>query len=197
MLSRSPRRPTSPRSRCCSKPSGTSAYADLTILGQLDPDRGPAQTIQPRPEQVALASGRPVIVVPYAGKFETVGRCAGRLECEPEGDPCGQRRDAAAGGSRGGDRAGDRPARGPERAWPGSGRRHLAALGAPRRQSHNQQIVSADIPTEEVLLSRAAALAADLLVTGAYGHYRVRELLLGGATRSILRSMTLAVLISH
>ena len=49
-------------------------YADLTILGQLDPDRGPAETIRPRPEQVALASGRPVIVVPYAGNFETVGR---------------------------------------------------------------------------------------------------------------------------
>jgi nucleotide-binding universal stress UspA family protein len=48
-----------------------------------------------------------------------------------------------------------------------------------------------------MLLSRAADLAADLLVMGAYGHYRVRELLLGGATRSILRSMTLPVLMSH
>jgi nucleotide-binding universal stress UspA family protein len=48
-----------------------------------------------------------------------------------------------------------------------------------------------------VLLSRAADLGADLLVIGAYGHSRVRELLLGGATRSILRSMTLPVLMSH
>ena len=47
------------------------------------------------------------------------------------------------------------------------------------------------------LLSRAADLGADLLVIGAYGHSRVRELLLGGATRSILRSMTLPVLMSH
>jgi nucleotide-binding universal stress UspA family protein len=44
-----------------------------------------------------------------------------------------------------------------------------------------------------VLLSRAA----DLLVIGAYGHSRVRELLLGDATRSILHSMTLPVLMSH
>jgi nucleotide-binding universal stress UspA family protein len=46
-------------------------------------------------------------------------------------------------------------------------------------------------------LSRAADLGADLLVIGAYGHSRVRELLLGGATRSILQSMTLPVLMSH
>jgi len=48
-----------------------------------------------------------------------------------------------------------------------------------------------------VLLSRAADLGADLLVIGAYGHSRVRELLLGGATRSILQTMTLPVLMSH
>ena len=49
-------------------------YVDLTILGQLDPDRGDADLIRPRPEHVTLASGRPVLVVPYAGHFETVGR---------------------------------------------------------------------------------------------------------------------------
>jgi nucleotide-binding universal stress UspA family protein len=48
-----------------------------------------------------------------------------------------------------------------------------------------------------VLLSRAADLGADLLVMGAYGHSRARELLLGGATRSILASMTIPVLMSH
>jgi nucleotide-binding universal stress UspA family protein len=57
--------------------------------------------------------------------------------------------------------------------------------------------VSADLPVGEVLLSRVADLGADLLVMGAYGHSRPRELLLGGATRSLLRSMTLPVLMSH
>jgi nucleotide-binding universal stress UspA family protein len=56
-----------------------------------------------------------------------------------------------------------------------------------------ERTVSADLPVGEVLLSRAA----DLLVMGAYGHSRARELLLGGATRSLLRSMTLPVLMSH
>jgi nucleotide-binding universal stress UspA family protein len=46
-------------------------------------------------------------------------------------------------------------------------------------------------------LSRLADLGADLLVMGAYGHSRVRELLLGGATRAVLRSMTVPVLMSH
>ena len=35
-------------------------YADLTILGQLDPDRGETEMIRPRPEQVTLTSGRPI-----------------------------------------------------------------------------------------------------------------------------------------
>jgi nucleotide-binding universal stress UspA family protein len=48
-----------------------------------------------------------------------------------------------------------------------------------------------------VLLSRLADLGADLLVMGAYGHSRMRELLLGGATRSLLQSMTVPVLMSH
>jgi nucleotide-binding universal stress UspA family protein len=49
-------------------------YADLTILGQLDPDRGEMEMIRAHPEQVTLASGRPILVIPYAGHFESVGR---------------------------------------------------------------------------------------------------------------------------
>jgi nucleotide-binding universal stress UspA family protein len=48
-----------------------------------------------------------------------------------------------------------------------------------------------------VLLSRVADLGADLIVMGTYGHSRAREVLLGGATRSVLRSMTVPVLMSH
>jgi nucleotide-binding universal stress UspA family protein len=49
----------------------------------------------------------------------------------------------------------------------------------------------------EMLLSMAADVQADLLVMGCYGHSRMREWLLGGATRTVLRSMTLPVLMSH
>ena len=71
---------------------------------------------------------------------------------------------------------------------------HLARHGV---KAEIERTVSAGIPAGDVLLSRAADLGADLLVIGAYGHSRVRELLLGGVTRSILQSMTLPVLMSH
>jgi nucleotide-binding universal stress UspA family protein len=47
------------------------------------------------------------------------------------------------------------------------------------------------------ILSRAADFNADLIVMGAYGHSRVRELVLGGATRTLLEAMTVPVLMSH
>ena len=49
----------------------------------------------------------------------------------------------------------------------------------------------------EYLLSLASDVGADLLVMGCYGHGRMREWALGGATRSVLRSMTVPVLMAH
>jgi nucleotide-binding universal stress UspA family protein len=49
----------------------------------------------------------------------------------------------------------------------------------------------------EVLLAQAAAHAADLLVMGAYGHTRLREMVFGGATRHVLREATLPVLFAN
>ena len=49
----------------------------------------------------------------------------------------------------------------------------------------------------ETLLSYAAASGGNLLVMGGYGHSRLREFVLGGATRGILDAMTLPVLLSH
>ena len=49
----------------------------------------------------------------------------------------------------------------------------------------------------EALLSRAADLGAGLLVMGCYGHTRAREWVLGGVTRTVLRSMALQVLMVH
>jgi nucleotide-binding universal stress UspA family protein len=49
----------------------------------------------------------------------------------------------------------------------------------------------------EALLSLASDVEADLLVMGCYGHSRARELVLGGASRTVLDSMTLPVLMAH
>jgi nucleotide-binding universal stress UspA family protein len=47
------------------------------------------------------------------------------------------------------------------------------------------------------LLTLAASLDADLLVMGCYSHGRARELVLGGATHTVLRRTHLPVLMAH
>jgi nucleotide-binding universal stress UspA family protein len=49
----------------------------------------------------------------------------------------------------------------------------------------------------EALLAQAAAQGADLLVMGAYGHTRLREMVFGGATRHALRRAALPVLFGN
>jgi nucleotide-binding universal stress UspA family protein len=173
-------------------------YVDLTILGQLDPDRSDADIIRPRPEHVTLASGRPILVIPYAGHFETVWRRvligwnATREATRAVNDAMPLLAAAEVvtvltiDAREGPDAHGELP--GADISL------HLARHGV---KAEIERTVSAGIPAGDVLLSRAADLGADLLVLGAYGHSRVRELLLGGATRSILRSMTVPVLMSH
>jgi nucleotide-binding universal stress UspA family protein len=67
---------------------------------------------------------------------------------------------------------------------------------------HNVEVDVQSVETDrmevgEALLSFAADRGCDLLVMGAYAHSRVRELVLGGATRTILKGMTLPVVMSH
>ncbi|ANM06676.1 universal stress protein A (plasmid) [Rhizobium phaseoli] len=52
-------------------------------------------------------------------------------------------------------------------------------------------------PVGEVLQNKAFELRADLLVMGGFGHSRLREFVLGGATRAVLTSITLPILLSH
>jgi nucleotide-binding universal stress UspA family protein len=179
-------------------PAVHARYADMAILGQLDPDRVETELLRPRPEQIALASGRPVLVVPYAGRFADIGRRvvvawnATREAARAIGDAMPLlvsaelvtvlTIDAREGPSDHGELPGADIAL------------HLARHGV---KAQIERTVSAGLPVGEVLLSRLADLGADLLVMGAYGHSRMREVLLGGATRSVLQTMTVPVLMSH
>ena len=49
----------------------------------------------------------------------------------------------------------------------------------------------------QTLLTHAKDCAADLLVMGCYGHSRLREFVLGGASEHVLRHLTIPVLMSH
>jgi nucleotide-binding universal stress UspA family protein len=173
-------------------------YADLAILGQRDPGDDDMALVRPRPEGVTLASGRPILVVPYAGRSEPPGRCvlvawnASREAARAVADTMPLLKAAdivtvlAVDPQTRPDGDGDVP--GADIAL------HLARHGV---KAQIERTVSAAVPIGELLLSRAADLGADLLVMGAYGHSRARELLLGGVTRSVLAAMTIPVLMSH
>jgi nucleotide-binding universal stress UspA family protein len=60
-----------------------------------------------------------------------------------------------------------------------------------------KRIVATDTEIADTLLSHAADTGADFMVMGGYGHSRLREFVLGGATRGVLSSMTIPVLMSH
>ena len=72
---------------------------------------------------------------------------------------------------------------------------HLARHGVSAEARHI--VSSSDLSAGDALLSEISDLGAGLLVMGGYGHHRMRELLLGGVTRDILRQMTVPVLMSH
>jgi nucleotide-binding universal stress UspA family protein len=78
-----------------------------------------------------------------------------------------------------------------------SAARVAAALSRRGIAAKPESEASGDIGVEDLLLSRASDLGADLLVMGAYGHSRMREFVLGGVSRSIFRHMTVPVLMAH
>jgi nucleotide-binding universal stress UspA family protein len=64
-------------------------------------------------------------------------------------------------------------------------------------QAERRQVACDDVDAGLLLLDVARSVSADLLVMGAYGHARVREWLLGGATRHVLRHAPLPILMQH
>ncbi len=173
-------------------------YVDLIVLGQADPDDTQGVLFRPLPEEVALAAGRPILVVPYAGSWREIGRRvlvgwdASREATRAINDAMPLLAGAQTVAILAVDPADDPRDYG---EVPGADiALHLARHGV---KATVETTVSAGIGAGNALLSRASDLEADLLVMGAYGHSRVRELLLGGATRTILESMTLPVLMAH
>ncbi|MFL5252212.1 MAG: universal stress protein [Rhodopila sp.] len=170
--------------------------ADLVILGQVNPNHPPPPAGRQLVEDVLMTAGRPILVIPYIGRFATVGsrilvgwnnsREAARamndaiplltkatsvvvLEASPR-----------------------QPAT--DDATSADITRHLARHGI---NAETRWTVTGSISTSDLLLDYAADMSADLLVVGGYGHSRLRERVLGGVTRELLRHMTLPMLMSH
>jgi nucleotide-binding universal stress UspA family protein len=58
-------------------------------------------------------------------------------------------------------------------------------------------IVASDSDVASAILSYAADASIDLIIMGGYGHSRLREFILGGATRGMLEAMTVPTLMAH
>ncbi|HEU0223257.1 MAG TPA: universal stress protein [Paracoccaceae bacterium] len=89
----------------------------------------------------------------------------------------------------------------PEIGDPGEGEEPGAAI-ALKLSRHGIDVEVARLPSlgrpvAEVLRQHIADRGADLLVMGAYGHSRLREFVLGGTTRDILRDVPVPVLMAH
>jgi len=170
--------------------------ADLIVIGQTNPNARTASTW--RPQDVVVACGRPVLMVPYIGTFTEVGR---RVLVAWDGSREAVRalNDALpviAGAeevtvmtvhARDKDVERDRGAT--DRII-----RHLARHGIAARVDQRLQ---SDNAISDWLLSRAADFYVDLIVAGAYHHSPLREALIGGVSRDLFQRMTVPVLMSH
>ena len=89
----------------------------------------------------------------------------------------------------------DPPPHGPERSDPGG----LLCQMLVRHGVHAEvSVLARSLPrVSDVLARHVWDQNADMLVMGAYGHSRFREVVLGGVTRTVLASMTLPVLMAH
>ena len=171
-------------------------YADLLVLGQHDPSASLAGS-EPAGflESVLIATDKPALILPREGKFETHSR---NVVIGWNATPQAARAiTAALPWLRNAGRVHVLEAVDESEQHPGGEldiARYLRSHGiVPELHRHRAPV--SDVG--EVLLSLSGEVGADLLVMACYRHSRLRELMLGGASRSLLRTMTLPVLIAH
>ncbi|WP_426437011.1 universal stress protein [Bradyrhizobium genosp. P] len=171
-----------------------SLHSDLVVVGHPMPNGLPEHM---SPERILLASGVPLLVVPNTWEGETIGsrilvgwnatREARRAVSDSLNflvaaksvtvlviDP------------------GSRPQHGDA---PGAD----IAIQLARHGAHVdvERVSSSGIPVAQVIVRYALKRASDLLVIGAYSHARLKEVLFGGVTRTLLARMPVPVLISR
>jgi len=172
--------------------------SDLVIVGQPDPSPSDPGVIpygtDVLPQELALQSGRPVLAVPHQGSFTDLGR---RVMVAWNGKREAARATHDAMPLLKGAESVVLLRMGPEK----KGRTSLEdGADLLRRHGIRVEAVSAEdngMKVGPALLAEAASRECDLLVMGAFGASRLRELVFGGVTESILAGMTLPVLLSN
>jgi nucleotide-binding universal stress UspA family protein len=173
---------------------GIARRFDLAIVAQGESDKDAVEELIA--ESTLFESGRPVVIVPYIQKaplkLDRVMVCW---------DGSRQATRAIADAMPLLERAGqvelvivaNEPGKQDEIPGADMGQ-HLARHGL---TVDVNRITEGDIDVADALLSHAADASIDFIVMGGYGHSRLREFILGGVTRLMLRSMTVPVLMSH
>ncbi|WP_313621657.1 universal stress protein [Achromobacter sp.] len=186
-----------------SSPSATVARlgraSDLIIVSQQNRDDVEAAHENEFVEQTLLSAGRPVLVLPSSGQFPVVGDRV-MLCWDGSREAARALADAAP------------LLRGAAHVVvltmdEGVSTRNIDAIpfedlatycvahGIPAPDHVRRDIKGVGVGS--TILNAAADYSADLIVMGAYGHSKFREWAMGGATASILKSMTVPIMFSH
>jgi nucleotide-binding universal stress UspA family protein len=175
---------------------GLTKSVDLAVLGQFSRDNPHGTRF--RPDEIATACGRPLLIVPYVGDFATVGehvliawdetREATRAlnDCLPL---LASAQAVTVMTVIASEKQFDKVHYPLQRVVS-----HLERHGIPVR---GEESMRGDMTISDLILSRAADIGADMIVAGAYHHSQWREALVGGVSRDLLRHMTVPVLMSH
>lgn len=174
-----------------------SYYTDLVIVGQ--PNFKPPNLNIPQelPERLVMLCGRPVLVVPYAGFFETAGDRiliawrAGRESVRSVNDamPCIEKSHHVS------------VIEVSAEAIPSESNDHIIHvrdfIARHNVTVRTEQLFAGDFTVGDTILNFACEKTIDLLVMGAYVHSRRGTLTLSPVANHILKHLTVPVLMSH
>ena len=176
-----------------------SKYADLLLLGQDDP-ADPDNTSYGLADALLFEGACPCLIVPHSGKLAAPGKRvlltwnASRESARAlrAALPLLQRAETVVTlSSEPGDGSGE----------VAEGHPHAQAL-ASFLESHGIVAVSSgisdpDANASDAIVGQAQEMDADVIVMGAYGHARLREIILGGVTRDLLKRAPVCLLMAH
>lgn len=172
-------------------------YADLVVIGQFDPTCGVPGVMSDFPESVVMNCVRPVLIMPHQHKFTSLPT---KIAIAWDASMTATRAVVNAlpllKRSSRTDLIIFNPTVNPEAHGEQPGADIALYLS---RHGVKVNVVSRDTRSNEAeaLLSYCADEQIELIVMGGYGHTRFREMVLGGATREMLLSMTVPVLMTH
>ncbi|MCP4487674.1 MAG: universal stress protein [Gammaproteobacteria bacterium] len=172
-------------------------YSDLLILGQSQSD-DPHNISEGLADHLVLEGGAPCLVIPYIGTRQTLGKRL-LLAWNESRESSRALRDALPLLQ-----AADavsvlliKPKSHNEKHTATQGKIITSYLSDHGVDANINLCVDNHFDPGDTILAQASDNDIDLIVMGAYGHSRLRELVLGGATRHLLKEMTVPVFISH